>query len=114
MIEAHKIISNKEGLKREDLFEFATERGDPELLRGLKIRKKGPWGDRRQNTFSQRVANPWNDVLEKEEVQAGSTSIFKTNFDKEIGRRIDRTERVADGTLYNRLYRGRGFYSIFP
>ena len=80
-----------------------------------------PYGPRIKNTFSQRVVNPWNDVLGKREVHANSTSAFKANFDlAEIGkegvpgRRADRAERVADGTLYNRLYRGRGFYSIFP
>ena len=37
MIETHKIMSNKEWVKREDFFQLAAERGDPELFRGRKI-----------------------------------------------------------------------------
>ena len=36
MIEAHKIMSGREGVKREDFFQAAEERGDPNLVRGKK------------------------------------------------------------------------------
>ena len=34
MIETHKIMSGREGVKREDFFQAAVERGDPNLVRG--------------------------------------------------------------------------------
>merc|ERR1712121_377177 len=39
MIETHKILSGREGVKREDFFQAAEERGDPSLVRGKKMFK---------------------------------------------------------------------------
>ena len=36
MIETHKIMSGREGVKREDFFQAAVEMGDPNLVRGKK------------------------------------------------------------------------------
>ena len=40
MIETYKIVSGKENINRENFFQMATERGNPDLLRGEKIFKK--------------------------------------------------------------------------
>ena len=60
---------------------MATERGDPELLRGEKIFKKRSRKGLRANTFSQRIMKPWNN-MPKNEVKARKSSGFKAQFDK--------------------------------
>ena len=106
MIETYKILTNKEGVNPGIYFKMNIERGNPELNRGLVIWKPGNSGRaRRMNTFSQRVINPWNKALVKDEVHAIKTSSFKKKFDKnEIRRRAARRNRVADGSLYKLLY----------
>ena len=74
---------------------MATERGDPELLRGEKIFKKRSRKGLRANTFSQRVVNPWNN-LSKKEVKAKKTSGFKARRNMR-SERVDRDYRL----LYN-------------
>ena len=108
MIETHKIMSGREGVKREDFFQAAMERGDPNLVRGKKFFKKRSNGQIRQNTFSQRVVNPWN-KLSKGEVMAETTSGFKSKFDgrEKDTRRQDREENSGRGRLYKRLYEQR-------
>ena len=105
MIETHKIMSGREGVKREDFFQAAEERGDPNLVRGKKIFKKRSNGLIRQNTFSQRVVNPWN-KLSKGEVITETTSGFKSKFDgrEKDTRRQVREENSGRGRLYKRLY----------
>ena len=105
MIETHKIMSGREGVKREDFFQAAEERGDPSLARGKKIFKKRSNGLIRQNTFSQRVVNPWN-KLSKGEVITETTSGFKSKFDgrEKDTRRQVREENSGRGRLYKRLY----------
>ena len=99
MIQTYEIVTGKENVNRENFFQMASERGDPELLRGEKIFKKGSKKGLRANTFSQRVVTSWNQ-LSKNEVQAKKTSGFKAQFDKnELVRRSERSERV------NRDYR---------
>ena len=44
MIETHKIMSDREGVRKEDFFRPQVERGDPELSRGRKIFKERPGG----------------------------------------------------------------------
>ena len=44
MIETHKIMSGREGVKREDLFQAAMERGDPNLVRGKKFLRRDRMG----------------------------------------------------------------------
>lgn len=105
MIETHKIMSDREGVRKEDFFRPQVERGDPELFRGRKIFKERPGGVKRQNAFSQRVVNPWN-KLSREEAMAGKTSSFKSKFDQmeKDTRRGDREENRGRGSLYKRLY----------
>ena len=43
MIETHKIMSDREGVKKEDFFQPQVERGDPELFRGRKVFKERAW-----------------------------------------------------------------------
>ena len=94
MIETYKIVSDKENINKEKFFQMATERGNPDLVRGEKIFKKRSKKGLRANTFSQRVVNPWN-KLSKNEVQAKKTSGFKAHFDKnELERRRVKNERV--------------------
>ena len=59
----------------------------------------------RQNTFSQRVVNPWN-KLSKGEVMAETTSGFKRKFDgmEKDARRQVREDNSGRGSLYKRLY----------
>ena len=76
-------------------------------LEGKKFKKRSK-GQIRQNTFSQRVVNPWN-KLSKGEVMAETTSGFKSKFD---GRETDtrrqvREENSGRGRLYKRLYEQR-------
>ena len=103
MIQTYKILTNKEDTNRDTFFKMARERGDPELMRGLKIWKKGANRERRRNVFSQRVVNPWNHEL-REVIQARKTSGFKSKFDRvEKGRREAREGRGV--RLYKLLYR---------
>ena len=99
MIQTYKIVTGKENVNRENFFQMVNKRGDPELLRGETIFKKGSKKGLRANSFSQRVVNSWN-KLSKNEVQAKKTSGFKAQFDKnELVRRSVRCEMV------NRDYR---------
>ncbi|CAL4091156.1 unnamed protein product [Meganyctiphanes norvegica] len=102
MIQTYKMLTKKEDTDPTKFFQMARERGDPSLFHGFKIFKKRANRKQRRNSFSIRVANPWN-RLKRKEVQALKTSGFKSNLDKnEIDRRRARRER--DGRLYIHLY----------
>ena len=102
MIETYKILTGKEGINSEHLFQVANERGDPGLARGYKLQRKDWSKQMRNNTFSLRVIKPWN-KLSRDEVGAAKTSGFKSRFDKqEVDRKNRRLGR--DGREYNHLY----------
>ena len=102
MIETFKILTGKVDSKPETFFQMRDERGDPELVRGMKIFKKRSQKLQRRNFFSQRVVNPWNKIS-RNEIQSLKTSSFKARFDKnEIDRREARQGRA--GRLYKQLY----------
>ena len=74
-------------------FRMSAERGNPELIRGMKIFKKGFNGNKTRYVFSHRVVDRWNE-LQRDEVEAGTTSTFKARYDI---READRREaRMGD------------------
>ena len=112
MIETYKILSGKEDIDSRSFFSMAPVRGDPEIARNLKIRKKGVRTNIRKFVFSQRVVNKWNS-LSNEEVNAAKTSGFKANFDKRETERRELRNRnpYVSG---NRSYTLRVFASANP
>ena len=102
MIQTYKILTGKEDVDCDRYFKMARERGNPDLVRGHKIYKGRCNRKQRRNTFSMRVANPWN-KLPKNVVSSQKTSGFKAGLDKyEKDKRLVRNGR--DGRMYNHLY----------
>ena len=95
MIETYKLITRKEDVDPSKFFQMSTERGNPELIRGKKIFKKGFNGNKRRYVFSHRVVDGWNE-LERDEVEAGTISTFKARYDI---READRRE-ARRGDIY--------------
>ena len=58
MIETHKIMSDREGVKKEDFFQPQMERGDPELFRGRKIFKERPGGGKKTKCIFTKGGKP--------------------------------------------------------
>ena len=81
MIETYKIISGKEDVNPDKFFKISDDRGDLELVRGLRISKNRCNGNRRRFFYSQRVGDWWN-KLKKEEVRAKTISEFKGRYDR--------------------------------
>ena len=102
MIQTYKILTGKEDVDCDRYFKMARERGNPDLVRGYKIYKGRCNRKQRRNTFSMRVANPWN-KLPKNVVSSQKTSGFKAGLDKyEKDKRLVRNGR--GGHMYNHLY----------
>ena len=81
MIETYKIITGKENVDPGKFFTMAALRGDPDLRHNFKIYKPSFNLNPRMHTFSQRVINWWNE-LEREVVEALTTSCFKARYDR--------------------------------
>ena len=81
MIETYKLLTGKEDVNPDIFFKISVERGDQELVRGLKIYKKRWNGNRRRYFYSQRVGDWWN-KLRKVEIRADTITKFKRFYDR--------------------------------
>jgi hypothetical protein len=82
MIETYKILTGKDNIKEHQFFTRATgtTRGNPLKLFKGRARLQG-----RQNFFSQRVVNIWNN-LPTSVVEADTVNNFKSKIDKHWSR----------------------------
>jgi len=79
LIEAYKIITDKEQVEKADFFDFSDTGYN---LRGhcYKLATKRSHLEVRRNYFSQRVVGAWN-LLPAHIVQASSVNAFKNRYD---------------------------------
>ena len=89
MIETFKIMSGKEKLNSNKLFQLSTFRG---RAHSKKLYRKYSRLNVRKYWFTQRVIPKWNS-LTKEEVEVNKTSCFKARYDKKEAERKLATER---------------------
>ena len=81
LIEVYKIMSDMDGVDKEQLFplvEGSVTRGHKFKVRGRRFR-----GDVRKNVFTQRVVTVWNALLGRV-VEAGCLTRFKKYLDKNL------------------------------
>ena len=78
LIETYKILTDKEKIKSDQLFQKATTTE----LRGhsLKLYKKSSRLELRKHSFSQRIVDHWNKLLDNV-VSAATISTFKRRLD---------------------------------
>ena len=81
-IEVYKLLNGMENINYKSFFNLSNRQS-----RGhsLKLEKPAGWHTSlRGNYFSLRVINPWN-ALPQEVVEAPSTAIFKSRYDRHVG-----------------------------